>query len=263
MTFASFACFVVAVCLGCPAARAGGAQVPVGQYLYAKPANAEQFTGSLTVTFAKPGAKMVIAYGRKYRKDRRSREVTTEADRETFKPYQATVLDDGRKAVVEHLPADLYDLVVIQVKGMTVHEGLSMQLGADPAQATEALFSEVRETLSPRDDRIGGWDAFFDTKQFDRFESDGTRGAVFLQQLRRGKSLAESGAEIKGCIHSIDVCWMERAKVEGVDWQVITRQQLYRDEIESREFFRHKYVPELSGLRVGVKARAAGPIELP
>jgi hypothetical protein len=206
---------------------------------------------------------MVIAYGRKHRKDRYSREGTTEEERETFKPYLAEMADTGRKAVFAHLPPDLYDLIVIQVKGMTVHEGLAMQLGAEPAQAAEALFKEVRDTLGPRQDRIGGWDAFFDTKQFDRFEYDGTRGAVFLQQLRKGKSLAESGAAIKGCIHSIDVCWVERAKVEGVPWQVVTRQQLYRDEIESREFFRHTHLPALSGLRVGVRAREIGPVELP
>jgi len=43
----------------------------------------------------------------------------------------------------------------------------------------------------------------------------------------------------------------------------VTRQQLYRDEIEARDFFKYKFLPELQGIRVGVKAREFGPISLP
>jgi len=37
-----------------------------------------------------------------------------------------------------------------------------------------------------------------------------------VQQLRKGTAYAESGDVLKGCIHSLDICWIERAKVEGV-----------------------------------------------
>jgi hypothetical protein len=84
-----------------------------------------------------------------------------------------------------------------------------------------------------------------------------------LQQMRLGKAYAESGDLLQGCIHSIDVCWVERAKVEGQNWQVVTRQQLFRDELPAREFFKHRFLPELQGIRVGVTAKEIGPVSLP
>ena len=134
---------------------------------------------------------------------------------------------------------------------------------SEPEKATESWFAEIRKSLGLRQDRIGGWDAFFDTKGFDRFETDGVRAGVFLQQMRLGKALAESGAVLKGCIHSIDVVWVERAKVEGVGWQVVTRQQLYRDEIPQRKLFKHHFVKRLQGIRVGSRPKELPLIALP
>ena len=241
----------------------GGSVAAVGTYLYASPANPERFKGRLTVRFADSGARMVIAYGRKYRKYRYSRTGTTEAEREVFKPHLAKMMNDGRAAVFWHLPIDKYDLVVVDAERMTLHEGLCLLRNSDPALATETFFNEIRASLGPRNDRIGGWEGFFDSKQFDRFETDGVRGSVLVQQRRLGEAHAESGAVLKGCIHSIDLCWVERAKVADVGWQVACRQQLYREELPVREFFRHTFVPELQGVRVGTSAKEIGPIALP
>ena len=230
---------------------AGGSVAPVGTYLYANPENRECFKGQLTVTFDTPGKRLVLAYGRKYRKDRKSRANTVETEREKFKPYLAKVIDEGRKAIFWHLPIDKYDLVVIDVEKMCLYEGLGLLRGSDPALATPEYLAEIQESLDVRKDRIGGWEAFFDTKKFERFETDGVRGCVLVQQMRLGKALAESGAVLKGCIHSIDICWLERAKVEGVGWQVVTRQQLYRNELPARTFFQHAYRNDLKGIRIG------------
>ena len=81
--------------------------------------------------------------------------------------------------------------------------------------------------------------------------------------MRLGTALAESGAVLKGCIHSIDVVWIERAKVEGAGWQVLARQQLYRDEIPARTFFTHHATPGLQAIRVGLKAKHLSDVELP
>lgn len=244
--------------------RAGGSVAPVGTYLYANPANPEQWTGRLTVRFSTPGRqRLVIAYGRKYRKIRRSREGTTEAEREAFKPWLGKLIDDGRGAVFFHLPSDRYDIVVVDPERMQLHEGLSLLLGADPERATEAYFEEIRASLGLRTDRIGGWEAFFDTKQFERFETDGARAGVLVQQMRLGRALAESGAVLKGCIHSIDVVWIERAMVEDVGWQVITRQQLYRDELPARRFFDHHTVADLGGIVVVGRPVETAPLALP
>lgn len=232
-------------------------------YLYANPENPGQFRGSLKVTFQDAGDKLVIAYGRKHRKDRKEREDTTEEQRQEFKPFKATMADGGRTAFFPYLPRDYYDVVVVTVEDMRLYEGLELLRGASPEAYQEKFFVEVKESLGPRSDRIGGWEGFFDTKQFERLETDGVKGATLLQQMRLGRALAESGAVLKGCIHSIDICWVERAMVEGVGWQVVTRQQLYRGEIPSREFFKHVFVPEFKGIRVGTKDKEIGPIKLP
>lgn len=246
-----------------PGTRAGGSVVPVGSYLYAKPENPEQYTGRLTVHFATPGDRLVVAWGRKWRKDRKSREDTTEEDRQVFKPYLGKPIDDGAGVIFWNLPVDRYDIVVIDAKTMKIHEGIMLMRDGDPQQPNEQFLEEVRKSLGPRTDIIGGWEGFFDNKEFDRLESNGVRAGVFVQQMRLGTALAESGAVLKGCIHSIDVVWVERAKVEGVGWQVVSRQQLYRDEIPARTFFTHAYVPELSGIRIGTQPKEIGPIALP
>lgn len=242
----------------------GGSVVPVGTYLYANPAQPEQFTGKLTLRFAVPGKqRLVVAFGRKFRKDRKSREGTSEAEREQFKPWLGTLAADGSSALFPNLPADYYDLVVVDPERMTVHEGVALHREPDPAKASEAFFGEIKKSLGLRTDRIGGWEGFFDTKEFIRFETDGERAGVFLQQMRLGTALAESGDVLKGCIHSLDVVWVERAKVEGAGWQVVARQQLYRDEIPARTLFKSSYAPALQGLRVGTTAKDVGPVELP
>ncbi len=245
-------------------AMGAGSVVPVGTYLYANPAQPEQFTGRLTVRFSTPGTKrLVVAYGRKFRKDRKSREGTLETEREQFKPWQGKLAADGLAAVFPNLPADYYDLVVVDAERMTVHEGIALHREPDPAKATEPFFEEIRKSLGLRTDRIGGWEGFFDTKEFIRFETDGERAGVFLQQMRLGTALAESGDVLKGCIHSVDVVWVERAKVEGAGWQVVARQQLYRDEIPARTLFKSAFAAPLQGVRVGTAAKEIGPLELP
>jgi hypothetical protein len=243
---------------------AGGSVVPVGTYLYANPADKDRYRGRLTIRFTTPGReRLVIAYGRKYRKDRKSRRGTNEKQREKYKPWLGKLIDDGSGAIFWNLPPDYYDVVVVDPGRMTVHEGLGLVRNADPKLATDKFLGEIKKSLGLRTDRIGGWEAFFDHKRFERFETDGVKAGIFLQQMRLGKALAESGAVLKGCIHSIDIVWAERAKVEGAGWQVIDRQQLYRDEIPARTFFRHAFVPELRGIRVGLKPKKVTGVVLP
>jgi hypothetical protein len=259
------------ICIGAVAAvgvaallYAGGSVVPVGTYLYANPADKDQYKGRLTIRFNSPGReRLVIAYGRKYRKDRKAREGTSEEQREKYKPWLGKLIDDGQGAIFWNLPADYYDIVVVDPERMTVHEGLGLINGNDPELATDDFLAEIKTSLGLRTDRIGGWEAFFDNKQFERFETDGSKAGIFVQQMRLGKALAESGAVLKGCIHSIDIVWAERAVVEGAGWQVIDRQQLYRDEIPARTFFKHHFVPELQGIRIGLRQKEIDGVELP
>lgn len=246
----------------------GGSVVPVGTYLYADLEKLEPASGVLVLRFASPGPdRLVVAFGRKHRKDRKTRDGTSEAEREAFKPRLAVLGDSGRTARFEQLPPDYYDLAVMDATAMTFHEGIALYSSTEEELADNqqlAMFQEeIRQSLGLRDDRIGGWEGFFDSKQIERIQVAAGRAGVLMQQMRLGTALAESGAVLKGCIHSIDVVWVERALDAKAGWQVINRQQLYRDELPSRNFFKHIQVPELSGIRVGARAKEMPVITLP
>lgn len=245
-------------------AQDGGGKA-AGNYLYhrADAAGAEgrqAEMGGLVVHFPTPSAsRLVIAFGWKYRKDRFSREGTTEAQREWFKPFKARLSDGGKTATFPELPPDFYDLLVFDSERMTLHEGVDMLSEENPDLAGNPLLDEITQTLSRPPDRIAGVDAFFDKKEVNRIETDGVRGAALLQQMRTDKAFAESGATIAGCIHSVDVFWLLKGKQEG-GWQVLSRQQLYRDELPRKEFFRHEFRKELQGIRIGAQVKDIGTV---
>lgn len=266
----------IGLCLTPPllSGQAGGSEpepgmnlVPVGTYLYAQEEALRNHAGRLIVEFADPGPhRLVVAYGRRHRKDRHPRSDTTEAERELFKPIRARLLDGGRRAVFEHLPPDFYDLAVIDDRQGTVFEGLQLLQPFEPegdlaADRESVEFREAADSLGLRNDRIGGWEAFFDHKNFIRLATDGRRGAMLVQQMRLGRTYAESGDLLRGTVHSLDVVWLERAAGEA-GWQVLARQQLYRNEIGLRRFFEHRHVKALRGIRVGVREIRLGPVEL-
>ena len=246
----------------------GGSVVPVGEYLYADESKLPDKTGALELSFTTPnGNRLAVAYGRKFRKDRTDRKGTTEDGRQAFKPRLAKMSDNGRRASFDKLPPDYYDIIVIDDRDMTIHEGISLWSADDEPhlddEQAKPFLEEIRRSLGLRDDRIGGWEGFFDCKEIDRIEVACDNAGVFMQQLRRGTALAESGAVLKGCIHSIDVVWVTRSLDDGKSgWQVINRQQLYRNEIESREFFAHRQVRSLCGIRVGLRRKVVENIEL-
>ncbi len=237
--------------------------VPVGGYLYANPAPDPSITGGLVVRFATPGKRLVIAYGHKNRKDRLVRGGTSDSQRESWKPYKAATSDAGKTARFAELPPDFYDLIVIETDTMSIIEGVDLLMEDNKDLSGGPLFDEFQKSLSRTKDRIGGWEAFFDSKRFERFETDGVRGAAFIQQMRLGQALAESGAVLKGCIHSVDVAWAVKGVGDNPGWQVMNRQQLFREEMPSREFFKYQFRPELQGIRVGDKVKDVGVLLKP
>ncbi len=250
-----------------PSSGVVGDKVPVGEYLYANVQKLPPAEGALKVIFTSPGPhRVVVAYGRRFRKDRKSRDGSVEAERETYKPRLAELSDNGTTALFRNLTPDFYDLFVIDPSSMSFYEGTALhKLGRDETltETEVAGFQEeIRRSLGLRDDRIGGWEGFFDHKRIERIEVSEGRAGVLMQQMRLGVALAESGDRLKGTIHSLDVVWVERAKVAEAGWQVINRQQIYREELVSKEFFRHQYLPELQGVRIGTQERSLGPIEL-
>lgn len=254
--------------LAAAAAFAGGSVVPVGTYLYADIEKLPDTPASLILTFTTPGPKrLVVAYGRKNRKDRKGRDGTNEEERGHFKPRLAKLSRDGKFARFDKLSPDYYDIIVIDSAAMTCHEGISLWESTDgeiqEGESVKGFQEEIRKSLGLRDDRIGGWEGFFDNKQIERIEVVDGRAGALMQQMRLGVSLAESGERLKGCIHSIDVVWIERAIDAKAGWQVINRQQLYRDEIPARTFFKHTRVKALSGIRIGMREKTIENIVLP
>ncbi len=239
-----------------PALPGGGRPKPVaGGSLYAKP-DAVKAAGGLTLHFPAPGTRTVIAYARKTRKDRFSREDTTDEQRELLKPFRAEMQDGGRTARFPGLPPDFYDLIVVDLDTDTVYEGVDLLADDNPALAA-SLAGDMKCTLAPATGRIGGFDAFFDNKLCERVETDGLRGAVLVQQMRLGRALAESGAVLKGCVHSLDVVWMAKGTADGA-WQITSRQQLLREELPLRKFFEWQFRPELQGVRIGADPKDIG-----
>ena len=254
-------CFTAAMLLsGTGLVWAEGEQVPVGGYLYARPADLDKATGGMTVHFATAGKRLVIAYGRQNRKDRLSRGSLTDAEKEWVKPFKADLSDGGKTAVFPHLPPDFYDLIVIETDTMRLYEGIDLLTEDMPDLSGGTALDQVKKSLARPTGKLSGWEGFFDAKNFERLETDGVRGAVLLQQMRLGTALAESGAQIPGCIHSIDVVWLVKGKTDEAGWQVTQRQQLFREELPKREFFHHAFKPELQGVRVGVKMKDVGTI---
>ena len=259
----SLGAILLSVVILLPSGKAAGRQ-RVGTYLYAPPETLQQYKGSLQVQFEKPGAKIVLAYGYKNRKSRRSREGTTETERNRFKPVKAILREDGKLAVFPHLAPDLYDICVIVPETMQFYEGLTLFGDAVTSKDIPVgkYMSEIDKSMSVDPETTYGWEAFFESKAFERLETDGRRGCVLLQQVRRRKTLAASGAPIEGHIHSIDLCWVERTETKDHKWQVVNRQQLYREELEARNFFEHHYLPQLRGILVGIKDQKLGPVKL-
>ncbi len=264
----------LAICLLClPAfsAEPGGVvekYVPVGEYLFSNPDKLPEAEGGLLLSFSEslsPGS-VVIAYGRKNRKDRKSREQTSEEERELLKPRLASLNAERNEAHFVKLAPDFYDLIIIDPVRMILYEGIALhKIGSDetlPENTQKQFSEEIRRTLGLREDRIGGWEGFFDHKQIERIEVMEEKAGVLMQQLRLGVALAESGDRLKGTIHSIDVVWVERAKVAEAGWQLINRQQLYREELQAKTFFQHQFRKELQGIRIGSRQKSLGPLNL-
>ena len=146
---------------------------------------------------------------------------------------------------------------------MRLHDDFSEE--EKPSADKQKEYTEqIARSLGIGHGLIGRWEQFFDEKRINRVEPAGRQAGVFLQQMRLGEALAESGAKLQGCIHSIDVVWVEQTTDAEHTWQVINRQQLYRDEISSRAFFTYRYVDALHGIRVGTRAKVLHePIVLP
>ncbi len=169
--------------------------------------------------------------------------------RKSRKPYLGKLSRDGKTASFQHLPIDKYDLLI--VTDDTFYDGFRLVRKHD----AEALKPEAEAIAK----EVKGIEGFFDGKVIERIEYEGAKAVVVLQQWRIGTALAESGARLKGTIHSIDLIWFEKPH-RG--WQLIKRRQLYREETPRKAPLKHKFLKELSNIRVAGKGKTV-TVKLP
>ena len=164
----------------------------------------------------------------------------------------------------KRMPENWYPFRKFVIADASTFVSYNNNMRALAADKLKEYTDQIARSLGIGHGLIGRWEQFFDEKRINRVEPAGRQAGVFLQQMRLGEALAESGAKLQGCIHSIDVVWVEQTTDAEHTWQVINRQQLYRDEISSRAFFTYRYVDALHGIRVGTRAKVLHePIVLP
>jgi hypothetical protein len=152
--------------------------------------------------------------------------------------YAAKISADSRTLTWQHLPVDIYDLVLASEQ--TFYEGLRL------ARQPDAALAEAERPAITKE--VTAIEGFFDHKRVERLEIEGEVAMTLVQQWRSGVALKQSGDQVKGYIHSYDVIWFERP-VKG--WQLLKRRQLYRAELDRVEPISHRFV-----------VNAVGPISL-
>lgn len=232
-----------------------------GTYLYADEASLKNENASLKIRFQDSEKKTVIAWGRKYRKPVAPRAGAKTQNREIMKPVKAETPDDFKTAFFPHLAPDFYDIIVIYHEKMLIVEGITIIPGGTAPETPEPLKS-IAESLAIDKGKLGGWEGFFNHKKFERCEYLSPRAGVLLQQMRIGKTHEGGGAILKGTIHSLDVVWVEKALANRLGWQVRNRQQLYRSELPSQNYFKIIYSNKLNGIRIGFRAKELSPLKL-
>lgn len=199
------------------------------KYLYTQPDPAD--TGAIRLQLSSPERPTrCVAYARR--------------SGDAYLGALATAPDGAYRVTWEHLPTDVYDLLI--VGDASYYEGLRLARRAE-ADAAEKRADDIAAVTK----EMMGIEAFFDAKQVERLELEGEFAHLLVQQWRVGEALAESGAVLQGSIHSIDVF---RFQKPAAGWQSPSRRQLYREEIPQRGPLAHVYAEDLGGFRVTGRA---------
>lgn len=207
------------------------------KYLYTKTNDAD--TGGLVLTVAKgaPTFTCAVAVGRK-----------------GHDPFLGTLTAGGTVARWEHLPVDVYDVLLI---GDTdYYEGLRL------VREPDAALKGAEGTLVEREINNPAWEGFFDRKLIERLEMQEEDAYVLLQEWRAGTALTQGADVIKGTIHSLMLVYLTRP---AKGWQIPQHdgvRQLYREEIALKGALAHHYVAGLGGLRVTTTVLTVPPVVL-
>ena len=163
--------------------------------------------------------------------------------------------DGGKSFRWTGLPIGKYDLVLITKSG-AIYEGVV--LGEDTAKLSAV-------SLKHLDERVTKADTFFNKARIEHtgLIDDGGQLLAFVERLRDKQILKQSAAKLNANLRRFEVIDFTKA---GDDWQMMTNRHLYREEAPvgpNMEFFRHVFLPTLSGIRIVDTVKDLGTVALP
>ena len=173
-------------------------------------------------------------------------------DRTRTNVYTAP-LADAKTFRFEHLPVGKYDLVLL-TRDHALLEGLS--LGEPPSALTPVSLQNLEK-------RITLADSFFNRRMVHRIGLDGGKALVFVERVRDGPTLKQSGEKLEANLRRLEVIELEQA---GDDWQMVTTRHLYREgeKIETNSpFYKELYLGGLGNIRVVDTVKRVRPIVMP
>jgi hypothetical protein len=173
-----------------------------------------------------------------------------------LKVYRGQVTAEGNGFHFSGLPVGKYDLMLLYEDSF--YEGFT--LSREPDTLTDQDRAAIKAVVTRSV-------PFFDTKQIHRSAGaagrDGKARGV-LQELRTGKTLAQSADELTGS--QIRRCKLVLLQDVGkVGWQLVETRELARTEVAPamrKGLLAHSYNPQLSGIRVTDAVKDLGPLNL-
>ena len=207
---------------------------------------------ALTLRFAAPGKRVVLACGRRIRGETIFRENADAAARKLLRPARTEIAADGKTAFFSGLPPDVYDFVVVDLDAKVIYEGMDLLADENRELTNGSIGSEIRQAVTQN---VGT----AEHRRCERVATDGLRGAALLQQAlpeRAETAAGEAKASAFG-LQFLDVVWLSKVTEAG-GWQVTGRQRLYWRECAPPELYKCRYRAELQGLRLGADPKDMG-----
>ncbi len=169
--------------------------------------------------------------------------------------YRAELSDGNKGFRFPGLPTGKYDLFFVTKSG-AVYEGAA--LGEDASKLSPG-------SLKNFETRVNKADGFFNKAKVDRIGliEDGSRLLAFVERLRDLATVRQSGEALNSNLRRLEVIEFDKA---ADDWQMMKNRHLYREEQPqgpNMAFLKHKYLPEISGVRVVDSVKDLGTIALP
>ena len=173
-------------------------------------------------------------------------------DSERVRVYRASPVAGSNQFNFVNLPVGKYDLVLVTkdrrfFEGLRLGETITLPIGSQ----------------ANLEKRIAKADSYFNRHIIHRWGIVDDRIFALVERLRDQQILTQSGDLVKANIRRLEIIELTQATD---DWQMNQTRHVYRqyEPLEkSPAFFRHKYVPVLSGIRVVTTIKELGTIAVP